>query len=233
MVFSLKEAGYIAAAVVILFVVVNFHTLITNTFTLVSLLFNLIIIIIVLLVNILAKKLAAYYYQAKIEIKPWQVFRYGFKRFQHFNKPVYAGLFIPIIASIISYGYFLWLAVLEFDIYSTTARVSRMHGTHRYTEMTEFHIGMIAVAGVLANLLLAIIAYFAGFPELTKLSIFFACFSMLPISNLDGTKIFFAGGGSVKMSDEHISPFFGIPGLWFILAIICLIFLSFALFFPY
>ena len=229
MVFSLKEVGYILAAIVVLFFVVNFQPLVTGNFTLMNLLFSLLLISIMLLTNILAKKLAAYYYQAKIEIEPWKWYRFGFKRESHFKRPVYAGIFVPIIFSIISYGYFFWLAVLEFDVFSTTSRVSKMHGSHRYTEMTEFHIGMIAAAGVLANLLLAIIAYLIGIPQLTSLSVFLACFSMIPIGQLDGSKIFFAGGGSIR--NQSIS--WGIPTLWFFLAIICAIFLSFVLFFPY
>jgi len=233
MVFNLKEVGYILTAVIILFVVVNFNGFIRNNFSLLSLLYSILVIIVVLLTNILAKKLAAYYYQAKIEIQPWKLYRYWFKRSQHFNKPIYAGIFIPVIFSIISYGYFLWLAVLEFDVYSTTARVSKMHGTHRFTEMTEFHIGMIAAAGVLANLILAVISYILGSPEITRLSVFFACFSLVPIGSLDGTKIFFSSGGSVKTSTGPESISFGIPFLWFLLTVICLVFLSFVLFFPY
>ena len=57
--------------------------------------------------------------------------------------------------------------------------------------MTEEHIGLIAASGIFANLFLGIIGYLIGFPLFAKLSIWFAFFNMIPISNLDGNKIFF------------------------------------------
>ncbi|MFH1612733.1 MAG: hypothetical protein ABIB46_03245, partial [bacterium] len=52
-------------------------------------------------------------------------------------------------------------------------------------------IAYIAAAGIFVNLLFAFLAYLIGFSEFAKLSIWFAFFNMIPISNLDGNKIFF------------------------------------------
>jgi len=57
--------------------------------------------------------------------------------------------------------------------------------------MTEEHIGWIAAAGIAANLLFAVVGYLIGFSELARISIYFAFFNMLPLSDLDGNKIFF------------------------------------------
>ena len=57
--------------------------------------------------------------------------------------------------------------------------------------MTEWHNGVIGAAGLVAVLLLSFISYFPGFELLTKLAAFYAISNMLPISNLDGTQIFF------------------------------------------
>ena len=60
--------------------------------------------------------------------------------------------------------------------------------------MTEEHNGKIAATGIIANLFLALIFYFIGgnFGVLfAKLNIWFAFFNMIPISDLDGNKIFF------------------------------------------
>jgi len=57
--------------------------------------------------------------------------------------------------------------------------------------MTEMHIGIIAAVGVITSLFFAVIGYLLGFTEFARLSIFFAFFSMLPFSELDGNKIYF------------------------------------------
>ena len=57
--------------------------------------------------------------------------------------------------------------------------------------MTEYHIGVIAGWGILANLFFALIGYLIGFTEFARLNIYFAFFNIIPLSNLDGNKIFF------------------------------------------
>ena len=100
---------------------------------------------------------------------------------------------------------------MEFEIHPSTARASKRHGIYRFTEMTDWHMGLIAAAGLVANLFAAMIGYIIGAPEFTKLSIYYACFCLIPFGNLDGTKIFF---GSII--------------IWFTLLIICAVFLSYA-----
>lgn len=225
---ELKEIGYIIGAMMLVFIAISFNPIVTGNFTLYLLILNIIGAISVLLVNVLAKKVAAYYYQAKIEFQPWKISRFGYRPHEHFKNPVNAGIFFPLIFTIVSYGYFFWLAILEFEVFATSARATKMHGAHRYTQMTDFHIGMIAAFGVLANFLLAIICYFIGFTEISRLSIYFAAFSLVPLSNLDGTKIFFAGGGLVGQKG-----FFSTPFLWLLLVLICAILLGFIFVFPY
>jgi len=53
-------------------------------------------------------------------------------------------------------------------------------------EITEFQIGLIAAAGITLNLIFGVIGYLAGWPLFTKLSIWYAFFNILPLSNLDG-----------------------------------------------
>ena len=57
--------------------------------------------------------------------------------------------------------------------------------------MTEYHLGLIAAAGIIANLIFAIVAYFANFTDFAMISVFYAFFNIIPISKLDGNKIFF------------------------------------------
>jgi len=208
--FTQKEIGHILLALIVLGFSISLAGIIKNGIDYLAILTGFLLILIVMLVNILAKKATAYYYEAKIEHNIWMWERFGFKREERFSKPMPAGIIVPVIFSITSYGKAFWLAALEFDVYTTSARASKRHGEHRYTEMTEIHIGLIAAAGIIANLIAGIIGYLVGFPEFSKLNIYYAIYSMIPFGSLDGSKIFF-----------------GSRLVWYTLGIICLIFLSY------
>lgn len=221
--FKLRELGHILLVVIILTFVLTINLFLLGKGTYEILLFNFVIIAIVIFVNILGKKLSAYYYEAEIEHKIWMWERFGFTPGAHFQKPLPAGLIFPFLVSFLSLGYIKWLAALEFDVQGTIARASKRHGIYRYADMTDAHIGLIAGAGIVANLLFAIVIYIIGIPELAKLSIYYACFSLVPFGNLDGAKIFF--GSAYRVGGREIG--LGLPTLWFILFLICMIFLSF------
>ena len=147
--------------------------------------------LLIIAINLAAKIVASHHYESEIEVKVWEMERYGFKPGNYFRKPVPVGAFIPILTSLISFGYFTWLASLVFDVKPKSYRASKRHGLYSFSEMTEEHLGNIAAAGILANLAFAIIGYLIGFEEFAKLNIYYAAFSIIPISDLDGNKIFF------------------------------------------
>ena len=148
-------------------------------------------VFLVLVLNIAAKKIAAFYLESEVEIKPWQIERYGFKRHEYFKRPFQMGIFLPIIVSLVSLGNLFWMASMVFDVKPKIYRAAKRHGLYSFSEMTEAHIGLIAAAGVLVNLAASVIAYFLGFPTFARMNVYFAFFSMLPFSDLDGNKIFF------------------------------------------
>ncbi len=154
-------------------------------------LYTLLAVFFVFLINVLAKKVMSFYLDSEIEIRLWEIRRYGFKPSSSFKKPFPSGILFPIIFALITLGNFVWMASLVFDIKPKIYRAAKRHGLYSYSEMTENHIGLIAAAGVIANLFFAIIGYLVGFPEFSRLSIFLAFFNMIPISDLDGNKIFF------------------------------------------
>jgi len=153
--------------------------------------YTLLAVFFVFLVNILAKKITCFYLDSKIEIKIWEIKRYGFKPSHYFKKPFYAGILFPIIFSLVSLGNLIWMACLVFDVKPKIYKAAKRHGLYSYSEMTESHIGLIAAVGVIASLVFAVIGYLMGFSEFSRLSIYFAFFNIIPISNLDGNKIFF------------------------------------------
>ena len=173
----------------------------------------LLAVFLILFLNIFAKKIAAFYLDSEIEIKPWQMERYGFKTHQYLKRPFPVGIFFPIIVSIISLGNWFWMASIVFDVKPKVYRAAKRHGLYSFSEMTEYHIGLIAAVGVIVTLISSVVAYFLGFSLFARLSIFFAFFSMIPFSDLDGNKIFF---GSLV--------------LWSFLATLTLIGLTYAFF---
>jgi len=207
---KLPEITQIIVVIIVLAFSVSLAKLSLQTFLISALFF-----VIIFSVNIIAKKLMASYLQAGVETKIWQVQRYFWYERSHFRYPIPAGVILPFVISLLSLGSFPWLAATQSEITVTKSRVAKRHGLYRFTEMTEFQIGLIPMMGILACLILAIIAYLIGQSELGKLAIFFASFNMIPLGNLDGTKIFF---GSVIW--------------WFIFAALCVIGLGYAVFLP-
>lgn len=176
-------------------------------------LYSLLAVFLVLVINILAKKITSFYLESEIEIKPWTVKRYGFKPTKYFKKPFPAWILLPIISAAITFGHFVWMSITTFEVKPKSYRAAKRHGLYSFSEMTEAHIGLIAVAGVIANIVFAILGYLIGFTEFARLNLYLAFFSILPFSDLDGNKIFF---GSLI--------------LWSFLAAVVLIGLAYAFF---
>jgi len=174
-------------------------------------LYALLSLFLVILINIIVKKITAYNLDSEVEVKFWEVNRYGFKPAHSFKKPVPAGLILPVAISIFSLGYLYWMACLTFDVKAKVYRAAKRFGLYAFSEMTERHIGIIAASGIIANLIFALIGYLAGFSEFARFSLYYSAFNMIPISDLDGNKIFF---GSVV--------------LWSFLAIVTLIGIGYA-----
>lgn len=203
-----KEISVIIISVIVLAFVLTLMNLNLKNYGIVAL-----AILLVLLINVFAKKVMSYYVESEIEIKLWEVKRYGFRTSQYFKKAIPAGVIIPLLTTIISAGYITWISPLAFDVKAKIHRAAKRHGLYSFSEMTEYHIGVIAAAGIFANLVFAIIGYLIGFPTFSKLNIYFALWNMIPLSELDGNKIFF---GSII--------------LWTFLATLTLIALGYAIF---
>lgn len=173
---------------------------------------SLFIFAIILIVYITAKKLTAYYYEAEEETKIWSFQRYGLYERSYFKYPIPIGIILPFILSILTFGAFPWFAVTESEVNPTPARAVKRHDFYSFSEMTEWHLALISASGIFASLVLAPVAYILNLPELTRASIYFTCFNLVPLGKLDGSRVFF---GSFI--------------LWVILAAISLIALGYAL----
>ena len=211
-----KEAG----SVLLVTIITAFAISLTKTLSLNLEIFPfaLLGVFLLLLINVFAKKTTAYFLESEIEVKIWEIKRFGFRTSDHFKKGVPFGIFMPLISKIFFLGLngFVWMACLVFDVKAKAYHAAKRHGMYSFSEMTEEHIGRIAAVAIFLHLLLAFLFYFVGgdFGTLfAKLNIWFAFFNMIPISDLDGNKIFF--GNLV---------------LWSFLAIVTLIGLGYAFF---
>jgi len=147
--------------------------------------------LIIITANVLTKKVVGYMLEIKVKTKFWSWYQWGLRKDSHFKKPV-PMIWLPLLLSLFKIW---WLAILEFDITPKIERVAKRHGLYRFTQLTEWHVAWIATWGIILNLVLAIIAYIAGFEMFAKLSIYFAAWSLIPLSGLDGAKIFFSSRG--------------------------------------
>jgi len=182
-----KEITAILVATIILAFSINLISSIT------SFLYTLLAVFVLILANLIAKKITSFHLDSEIETSLWEIKRYGVRTHWRFKKPFPLGAFLPILSKLILFpiNSFVWMASLVFDVKAKTSRAAKKYGLYKFSEMTEDHIGYIAAAGIGANLILAIIGYLIGYPLFAKLNIYYAFFNMIPISNLDGNKIFF------------------------------------------
>jgi hypothetical protein len=161
-----------------------------------------IIFIIIITLNILVKKLVAYYHEADANLKFWNFHRFWFTERSHFPVPI-PMFWLPIFLSYIARGSLQWLGILETNITPRIERAVRRHKIHekggvvRVSEITEKESATILGAGVILNILLALIALviFTKLPSISslvyfaKFNAYYSLWSLIPVSSLDGTKI--------------------------------------------
>ncbi len=140
--------------------------------------------------NVLAKKIAAYRLEANVTTKFWEVYRFGFQEKRHLKAPL-PMLWLTPILSLISKGALIWMPILEFDITPRTERIAKRHELYRFANMTEWHLALIVFWGIITNILLCIILNILGFREIATLSLYYAIWSIIPLSSLDGSKLLF------------------------------------------
>jgi hypothetical protein len=180
-----KECALVLLAAIILGVSFNYPL---QGFSNLMSLFGIFIAIIS--INVLAKKFFASNLETDVNLDLWNWYQFGLGRKQHFKNPI-PMIWLPIVSSLMTRGVFVWASLLSFNVSPRSERITRRHGLYRYTEVTEWHIALIAIFGILANIVLGVIGYFAGFETFAKFSILYSVWNLVPVSNLDGTKIFF------------------------------------------
>jgi len=147
---------------------------------------------IIILVSVFAKKITAPIYNIKIEHKIWSFKQFWWTKRSHFKKPIPIGLIFPFFLSILSLGFIKPFTILQFDSENLKKkRVLKKRGAYRYSEINDSDPAFTAAWGLWALILLAIIASLFKQPELAKYSLYFGIWNLVPLGQLDGTKLFF------------------------------------------
>ncbi len=147
--------------------------------------------VILIFVYVFIKKGTAYLLDSSVEHKVWNVYQFWFKPDYHFKKEVPFGIVLPLLLSVFSLGIFKFPTVLTYESRALKHRAAKRYGYYSFTEMTDWDNGLIGASAIVALLLVSIIGYIFGFEYLSKMAAYFALLNMIPISNLDGTQIFF------------------------------------------
>jgi hypothetical protein len=184
--YTKKEVVWILVAIIILAFIIIIPSLDVFEYF-----YALMIAAIIILINVFAKKLAGEYFSVDIEHKIWELSRFGYYEKSHFKKSYPFGLIIPFFFSIFSLGYVKVMCLLQFDAKPSKKRILRLRGTLRKKELNDSDLGFIVLWGEYALIFLAIITAMIKAPDIAKYAIFYGFWNLVPIGQLDGTKLFF------------------------------------------
>lgn len=186
-----SEITVIIAAILILTAVIgiSFPFSMTSQSLLQALLYSAIII----LVYVFSKKVIAFMLDSDVEHELWKVSRYGPQAGAYLRNPAPAGIIVPLFFTILSLGFFKIMPLLTYETRALSVRASKRFGYYSYTEMSEWHNGLIGAFGIISILIVSLISYILlpANDMLWRMAIYFAFWNMIPLSNLDGTQIFF------------------------------------------
>lgn len=147
---------------------------------------------IIILVNVFAKKLMAFALDSDVEHETWKFSRYGIRPHQKFQEEFPLGIILSVFLSLFSLGAIKFMSLLTYETRALKHRAAKRFGFYSFTEMTDWHNGIIGATGIVALLILSLISYFAFQSDiLWRFAAYYAFWNMLPISKLDGTQIFF------------------------------------------
>jgi len=146
---------------------------------------------IILLTSFLIKKIASKHYAVDIQHEILGFQRWGWYERSKFKKPIPIGLILPFFLAIFSLGLIKPFTFLQFKSKPSKLRVLKKRGIVRKTEINESDLAFICVWGFWALIALSIIGAIINIPELTKYSIYYGVWNLLPLGQLDGNKLFF------------------------------------------
>ncbi len=197
--FTKREIIHLIISVVVLGFVFGFDDG-SSTFIFSNWFRNLLLIILIVAIAVLFRelviKLMARRHEAISEYEIWNIKRVWFDKELPFGFPL--GIILTLFLSVGSLGkaFFTAIGVHKISEYKS-ARTGRKHSSLDYFEEAQ-----ICSVGILSSLFLAVIGILVGrifginMSLFVSTNFFIALFNMIPLSSLDGAKIFF---GSLLM----------------------------------
>ena len=189
--FEKREVAHLVFAVLLVAYLIAF-----SKFTFLNFLLALLFAFLIVVPHVISHKMAARYYRSEAKFKLLEWKRYWLMEDSEFKHPFPIWLVLPVIAAFVTLGKLKLFMIETFDL---SWKTERRIGSWFY-EMQEREIAIIALAGPITNLFLAFIAgavfSVTGVVPVKDFAIFnawFAFFSLLPIGNLDCTKVLFGG----------------------------------------
>ncbi len=140
--------------------------------------------------NVIIKKITGVLHESDVIHSIWTINHIGFSKKSKLKTPL-PMIWFPLFVSFFTSGFFQWMPILTFNVEPKPERASKRHGIYRFSEITEHDLSIIVFWGIFANLILSIISYLLGFELLSKFNTYYAISSVIPISRLDGSKLFF------------------------------------------
>lgn len=149
--------------------------------------------IIIIGCSVTIKKLVSRYIDVESEIKFWEFQRWGIYSRSHFKKPFPIGIILaPLLFLVFNFRYFF--CYLQFDAKATSAKVAKKYSFPRVSGILEWDDAVIAFYGTLVLFILSIISGLFNNSlclEFSKISIYYALWNILPLGQLDGSRLFF------------------------------------------
>jgi len=136
-------------------------------------------------IHVLGQKAMAVIFDSDTETTIWKMERFWFPESRYLRTAIPTGILVPLAALFISYGHLWFLTLITFEASPLPYKI------RPFSKITEVQLALIALAGSIANILLAFFAFLLGFKEFAMLNLYFSFFSLIPFSSFDGTKVFF------------------------------------------
>ena len=208
-----KEIVHIIIAIATLAIISGFRELIKSNLIAFSLILGASAVVIA--INLISKKLAAARLDADVAHELWTVERYGWKPGYHLDKPIFAGIIVPLFVAVVTLGSIKFMTLLTYETRALKRRAANRFGPYSFTEMTDFHNALVGASGIVGCLLVTFVTYWlpgSFWVILGRMATFYAFFNLIPLSKLDGSQIFF-----------------GSRPWWAVLVVITLIFMMYAM----
>jgi hypothetical protein len=177
-----EEIVHVLAAIVIFTIVLAFGKVISGNFLYLGTAF--VSAAVVIASSVVGKKLMANMLDSDVSHRIWFSNYFGANQLA---KPFPTGVVLPLLATLLTSGALKIASILEYETSAKKIRAAKRFGYYSYAEMTDWHNALIGAAGIVMTLII----YVANFEPIAKAAAFYMFWNMLPVSNSDGTQIFF------------------------------------------